>query len=188
MNDDELITTVKKSVTDVHMNIPAEQIVNRSRTIRARRRIPGAAAALAIVAGAALTVTTLLPSSHPASAQLAAWTVARQANGAITVTIRELSDPAGLQSTLRADGVPASVTFSGQENPACRRYPSGGGTDLLGKAVSVRPEGRSTLMIINPSALPSGAGLQFASLAQHQGTIVGVRVALVQASPQCTGS
>ncbi len=188
MNDDELITAVRKSVTDVHMNIPAEQIVNRSRTIRARRRIPGAAAALAIVAGAALAGTTLLPSSHPASAQLAAWTVARQPDGAITVTIRELSDPAGLQSTLRADGVPAGVTFSDQENPACRRYPSGGGTDFLGKAVSLRPEGRSTVMIIHPSALPSGAGLQLASMVQHQGTLIAVRVELVQASPQCTGS
>jgi hypothetical protein len=64
---------------------------------------------------------------------VAAWTVARQTNGSIQVTIRELRDPAGLQATLRdpaslqatlrADGVPASVTFSGQPNPACRGYP-----------------------------------------------------------------
>jgi hypothetical protein len=47
MNNDELITTVRESVTGVHMAIPEEQIASRSRTIRARRRIPAAAGALA---------------------------------------------------------------------------------------------------------------------------------------------
>jgi DNA-directed RNA polymerase specialized sigma24 family protein len=47
------------------------------------------------------------------------------ADGLVDVTIRELRDPAGLQSKLRADGVPASVTFSGQPNPSCRPYPAG---------------------------------------------------------------
>jgi hypothetical protein len=37
--------------------------------------------------------------------------VAKQADSNVYVTVRELSDPAGLQSRLRADGVPASVTF-----------------------------------------------------------------------------
>ena len=37
------------------------------------------------------------------------------------------ADAAGLQRTLRADGVPVSVTFTGQQNPACQPYPSGGG-------------------------------------------------------------
>jgi hypothetical protein len=35
--------------------------------------------------------------------------VAKQANGDIKITIRELSDPSGLQSTLRADGVPGGA-------------------------------------------------------------------------------
>ena len=38
--DDELATAVRESVTSVHMTIPAEQIVSRSRTICARRRMP----------------------------------------------------------------------------------------------------------------------------------------------------
>jgi hypothetical protein len=37
----------------------------------------------------------------PRTARLAAWTVAKQANGDIKVTVRQLSDPSGLQSTLR---------------------------------------------------------------------------------------
>ena len=60
------------------------------------------------------------------TAQLAAWTVTNQADGGIRVTIRELRDPAGLQRTLRADGVPASVTFLGHPNPACHRYAGAG--------------------------------------------------------------
>ena len=127
MNDGELITAVREPFTAVHSATPVEQIVSRGRAVRARRRIPGVAAALAVAAGTALAVTALLPSGHQRAAQLAAWTVARQADGNIRVTIHELRDPAGLQRTLRADGVPVSVTFTGQANPACQPYGSGGG-------------------------------------------------------------
>jgi hypothetical protein len=60
MNDDELTTAVKESVTGVHMTIPADQIVSRSRAIRARRRVPALAAALAVTAAAVVAVTSLL--------------------------------------------------------------------------------------------------------------------------------
>ena len=129
MNDDELITAVKESVTDVHMTIPAEQIVSRSRAIRARRRIPGLAAGMAVVAAAVLAVTALLP-GHSATVQpgihLTAWTVVKHADGTVYVRINQLRDPAGLQRKLRADGVPASVTFIGQQNPACQPYSHSG--------------------------------------------------------------
>ena len=59
----------------------------RSRTIRARQRMPLVAGTLAGLAGAALAVTALLPSNsqpgHPATARLTAWTVDSQANGNI---------------------------------------------------------------------------------------------------------
>jgi hypothetical protein len=64
MNDDTLITAVREPFTGVHMNIPVEQIVSRGRAVRARRRIPGMAGALAVAAGAALAVTALLPAGH----------------------------------------------------------------------------------------------------------------------------
>ncbi len=152
--------------------------------------------ALAVAAGAALAVTsTLVPSgqaSHQPAAQLAAWTVTKQANGDIKVTIRELRDPAGLQRTLRADGVPASVTFAGQQNPACQGYPAGGSQSqrrqLLGSVVTP-PARRAYVMVIHPSALPSGAGLQiFSSFENIPASAQGAAVRLVQASPQCTGS
>jgi Phosphotransferase enzyme family len=52
MNDSELLTAVRESFTGVCSAAPAEQIMKRGRTLRARRRIPVAAGALAVAAGA----------------------------------------------------------------------------------------------------------------------------------------
>ncbi len=170
----------------------------RRRTIT-RRSLGGLSVAV-VAAAAVLAVTALLPAgsppNHPAGAQLAAWTVAKQPDGNVAVTIRELRDPAGLQSTLRADGVPASVRFfpsHDRRNP-CRAYNAGQG--LQGKVVhSLHPgrlRERSIFLIIHPSALPPGAGvgLQVTNSAGdvHRPGDRRLGVALVQASPQCTGS
>jgi hypothetical protein len=188
MNDDELITTVRESFNGVHSVTPVEQIVSRSRALRARRRIPGLVAALALVAGAVVAVTTLLPASHQASnqprVQLAAWTVVKQADGTVSVTIRELRDPAGLQRRLRADGVPASVTFFGQLPRSCQRYPVG--TARINGVFTVRHPGRFPVMVIHPSALPHGAGVAINPPARPP--FIRVAIGLVHASPQCTGS
>ena len=188
MNDDELITTVRESFTGIHSTTPVEQIVSRSRAVRARRRIPGLAVALAVAAGAAVTVTAVLPASHRDShqpgVQLAAWTVFKQADGTVSVTIRELRDPAGLQRRLRADGVPASVTFFGQLPRSCQRYPVD--AVLINDVFTGRMAGRFPVMIIHLSALPRGAGVEISPPAQLP--ILRVAIGLVQASPQCTGS
>ena len=186
MNDDELITTVRESFTGIHSMTPVEQIVSRSRAVRARRRIPGLAAALAVAAGAAVAVTALLPASHQGSqpgVQLAAWTVVKQTDGTVSVTIRELRDPAGLQRRLREDGIPASVTFSGQLPRSCQRYPMD--SALINRVFTSRPAGRSPVMIIHPAALPHGAGVEISPPAQR--LMMNVAIGLVYASPQCTG-
>jgi hypothetical protein len=100
----------------------------RPRTLsRPARLAAGTAGAAAVAAGLALAVAVLVPGSGSSTgtAQLTAWTVTRHADGDISITIRQLRDPAGLQARLRADGVPASVTFASQQNPACRPYPGG---------------------------------------------------------------
>ena len=150
----------------------------------------GGLSATGAIAAVIVGVIALLPASHQASrqphAQLAAWTVVKQADGNVYVTIRQFRDPAGLQTRLRADGVPASVTFTGQQNPACQPYPYRPG--LLQKVISARHEGQSHLTIIHLSALPDGAGLRFVSSIRHHGTDETIDTDLVQASPQCTGS
>ena len=197
MNDDELITVLREQRGTITMNAPVEQIIGRGRAVRARRRLPALAVA-ATAAAVAVAVTAALPASHPAGthdAKLAAWTVVRQADDGIVVTVKELQDPAGLQSTLHADGVPASVTFAGQGNPACQGYP-GSGTQsqrrqLLSSVVTAPVGSQRNAMIIHPAALPSGAGLFIAAAMQnYPGPPGGIEltVGMVQASPQCTGS
>jgi len=165
----------------------------------------------AVAAGAALAVIALAPASHPASrqpgVQLAAWTVVRQADGNVYVTIRQFRDPAGLQARLCADGVPASVIFNPglppgapfrdlfhvKHNP-CRAY-SGGQSQLLKVVRGGSPHplrAHSTLSIIHPSALPSGAGVQYIATPntgdQNSPKRFALGVLLVQTSPKCTGS
>jgi hypothetical protein len=123
---------VRESVTDVHSATPLAQIISRGRAVRAKRRTAALAGAGAVMAGTALAVTTLVPSGHPgvegsrhpgdplANARLAAWTVAKQANGDIDVTINQLKKPVGLQSTLRADGLPVRVSYSSHPLPVTR--------------------------------------------------------------------
>jgi hypothetical protein len=224
MNDDELIMALREQRGKVSMTTPVEQIMSRGRAVRARRRVPRVAAALGVAGAAAVAVSVALPAGHPASgpgARLAAYAVSRHADGTIEVAFfGVMRHPAALQRTLRADGVPASVSFIGQQNPACQAYPPPPGPPdpiarwlkhhhhgfpALGPLGRVVPFGPHTLhgqaaMVIRPSALPSGAGLQIAVMrgippgpagpwpypkgSGHPVTEVG----LVKVSPQCTGS
>lgn len=165
------------------------------------------AAGLAAVLGLGLT-GVFGSASHqpgqPAHAQLAAWTVVKQADGTVLVKIREFRDPAGLQRKLRADGIPASVKF----NPArlvgkgpwaivrfkgnpCREYSGGEGT-----AQNVVTGGSpfTVGMHIHPSAIPDGAGVQFVAsrnvgyYSPQRSQPMDLFEWLVQPSPQCTGS
>jgi hypothetical protein len=225
MNDDELMTAVRESFTDVHSATPAAQIVTRGRTVRARRRVPRVAAGVGAAAAAAVAVSVALPAGHPAAsgaargpgAKLAAWTVTRQADGTIQVSFfRQLRDPHALQRTLRADGVPASVTFIGQQNPACRSVPNAGGPTPAptrgqpsqpsnsgpgsGNGTWLAANAPGDALAIRPSALPFGDGVQIAVMRgipsgpsgswpypKGSGHAV-AEVGLVYASPQCTGS
>lgn len=192
MNESELITAVRESVADVHSGTPVGQILSRGRAVRARRRIPGAVAAvLAVAAAAVVAVTALLPASHPASHRpgnrLTAWTVVKQPGGTIAVTIRELYYPAGLQRALRADGVPISVTFDAHHRfPSwCRAYPAG--RALLAEVFPPHPGAPIAAIVIRPSALPTGAGVYLNDYSNPYG-YVGFQTGLVHASKRCTGS
>jgi hypothetical protein len=200
MNDNELITAVRESVAGVHATTPVEQILSRGRAVRARRRIPSLAGVVAVAAGTVLAVTVLLPASHPAGhpprVRLAAWTVVQQPGGNVMVTIRELHNPAGLQAELRADGVPATVTFLSQLNPACYPWPGAAlhgmhtpaGDTLFNNVFPPPPPGApGGVIVIRPSALPSGGGVQLAA-GFGPGANVRIGAGLVQTSPQCTGS
>jgi hypothetical protein len=72
MNDNELLTTVKEQRTKIPMTVPVEQVISRGRRVRARRRIPALAAALAVMAAAVVAVTFLLPGSQAGGGHTAA--------------------------------------------------------------------------------------------------------------------
>jgi hypothetical protein len=194
MNDSELTTALRESVSGVHSSTPVDQIASRGRAMRARQRMPVAAGGLAVVAGGALAVTALVPSGHPTPAaaakpgsvpsvvQLAAWTVAKQPNGQIDVTIRQLQDPARLEATLRADGQPAAVNVRN----ACHQYPS---QQALSSVVQSKPGSGSDFLTITPSALPAGAGLDIADITKAASGLDKGYISpfLVTASPACTG-
>ena len=202
MNDNNAVDTVRDSLTiardsltQVHMTTPLDTIVRHGRAKRRRHRLTGLAGAAVVAVGAVLAVTALLPASHPAShqprVQLAAWTVVQQPGGIIDVTMRELRDPAGLQAALRADGVPASVSFGNGQQTACRPYPGGGFTTSANPTLinSVFPSGGGSVNI-RPSALPRGTGVLLAFLQRSQPGVplIAIEAAVVQASQQCTGS
>jgi hypothetical protein len=217
MNDDQLIMMLREQRGRVPMTVPVEEIISRGHVVRARRRVPGVTAAVGTAAMAAVAVSVALPASHPVvgqpaashpagshpagepGVQLTAWTVTRQADGTIKVTFREATDAAGLQRTLRADGVPASVTFTGEQNPACQPYtssgpafkPFGSQTGPLG-GDSRNPQdayNSPDALVIDPSALPKGAGLQiWTSGTPGAADNFQLNVNLVRVSPQCTGS
>jgi hypothetical protein len=148
---------------------------------RTRRRLTWAAAS-ALAAAAAVAVAVIAIAGQPASSgrtaqsatsgssqrptpapstRLTAWTVAENPNGTLKVTIREMADPAGLQSTLRADGARVVVTASLAWPAACGEWR--GGNYRMGDQV-VQTENRTGLpsadgteFLIRPSAIPAGA-------------------------------
>jgi hypothetical protein len=198
MNDNELSSMVRESVADIRSSTPVEQIISRGHAVRTwRRRVPAAAGALVVAGGAALGVTALAPSghpaptaagkagSHPAVVRLAAWTVAKQANGDIGITIRQLQHPAQLQATLRADGLPAHVSFYGQPDSVCKpRIVSG---DVEADIYRFFESNGSDVITIDPSVLPSGVGLSIQGLPSGSLGHVALTIGTVYASRQCTG-
>jgi hypothetical protein len=188
MNDEELAAAVKESVRGVHMNISAEQIVHRSRAMRARRRSPvlagGLTAVVTATAAAALVVTggpVAAPGQHATAGHTqtvvtAAWTVRESAGGTVTVYLRQYANPAGLQQTLQADGINAIVrpipyavqTLKDREVPfprcayaATNRVP----LSVQQAVLTIRGVTLPAFFIIHPHAMPPESALFLAFMA-----------------------
>ena len=92
-----------------------------SKRVRRRWRLPvlagGLTAAAAATAAAVLALTSgpgAVPGQHGTAGHTrtvvtAAWTVRENADGTVAIYLRQYANPAGLQQTLRADGINAIV-------------------------------------------------------------------------------
>jgi len=177
---------------------PAADLIRRADRRRRRRAVRGSVAGLSVagaIAAGVIIATGPRTAGHQVaasqvngpriSAHLTAWTVSRQSDGDVTVTFHQLLDPAGVQSTLRADGIPATVTFSIPTNPACLPYTGKDAGTVLRRIATVHDQSAPDFsLVIHPAALPSGAGV---ALGADPGT-GGLLVGLVATSPRCTGS
>ena len=213
ITDDELLTAVRESFGAARLSTPLDATIRRGRTLRARRRAGGAAAATAVVAGlitGGLITGGLVsggggqpaprhgpPPSQLPQTRLAAWTVTKGPGQQVTIMVRELRDPAGLQRTLRADGIPVAVAFQGGElsdTPplprACHplRMPDQENARLQGKILGpgMSRDPRVIALVIHAAEIPRGIGLNLT--VQSHAVGYGWSLGLVQASPACTGS
>jgi hypothetical protein len=186
MNDDEMLATMRssltgiaESLTDVHLEQPVSTIHARARDHRLRRGLAGLAgvgtAGLALSLGLALAAGGSSGPSQakaPGSIRTTSFTLVSHHNGTATLTINpdELLDTTALQNDLQQDGIPAHVT-SGSfcfSNPAPAGFWQvvGGSTDprtMPKGQVDFGPENPETITF-NPAAMPAGTELSFGDL------------------------
>jgi hypothetical protein len=169
MTDNDVLAAVRDCLTTARDSVAGEQmprsvgdIIARGRRRRLRQGLAAAATAAVI---AAVAVPALLPGNGrdgASPARLAAWTVTTEPGGKLTVTIRELRDPAGLQRRLRVDGVLATVRFTGQTPRQCLYYPLPPKQSFRLQAM-IFPQASNTsgqtAFTINPTAIPVRIGL-----------------------------
>jgi len=186
MDDDEMLatlrsslTSVRDSLTDVRLDWSEDAIRARARGRRLRRGLAGTAAGgtalgvgLALAAGGAATSA---PSVH---VNLDAWSVNTLSSGLVYVDIRELQEPALLRQTLARAGVPAIVTFG----EVCTG-PSGADTANLQQVVGKSRVGGGKLTV-NPRAIPAGDELSIGIVSGSNG--FAASFALVKEASQLT--
>jgi hypothetical protein len=162
MNDDDVLRMVDDGLSGLDTDTPVEVIMARGDARRRKRWIGGVAVAGTLAAGAAVGVPALTgaaasgPASPPAgSVQLAAFTLVDSANGTATLTLvkgRTL-DPQALRRALAGAGVPATISVG----TFCHNEPEPLGLNAV--LSSQRRADGSVVLVITPSAIPSGAEL-----------------------------
>lgn len=186
----DVMNQVRESFGTLHMDMPVENVLARSR-IRRRRRLSGLTAAATAAAGAAAALTLTLggpgpaigeaapahpgslpPSSH-GPVRLAAFSVNRGPAGRTTLIVYKGArypqlDPAALRLALAQHGIPALVTVG----TFCRSSPA----PLTGVGQILHPltVADGSGMVIDGRAMPSGTRLSIGYFPNY------VRMALIE--------
>jgi len=174
----DTITELIREGTAIHSRTTLDQVTRAARS--RKRRLHGAITAVA-VAGSTAGALALQSVGGVAPA---AWAVERSASDTVTVTIAQLRDAAGLQRTLRADGVAASVDYASHP---CAYPPAPLLSGIKAFTASTAP-GALEVVQIHPAALPPGTTLMI-SINSSGGKIAGQPSLLIQvvqgARPTC---
>ena len=218
MNDDELMTAVRDSFAEVRLAVPLERTARRGRVLRGRSRAYRAAAVAGVAAIAWVTAVAVTGpgraappaasaqagatgapvAAGPGGTMLDAWTVTKGSDGTVNITIRQLLDVAGLQRTLRADGVPARVVVQpGLPTDSATVLPAGcrdvamsdvANADLQAKilAAPLSNLAHGNALTIHTRDIPPGVGVYLGIQPQTK-EHWGWSLDLVQASRSCTG-
>jgi hypothetical protein len=159
-----------------------------SRRARRQWRLPvlagGLTAAAAAIAAGALVLTSapaaepgpLGAAGHPRTVVTEAWTVREDADGTVTIYLRQYTNPAALQQTLRADGInaivrpiPSASRTVGKGTityPACNYAASDMAPQAVQRAVvTFAGQDLPVRFIIHPDAMPQGSALFLAFMA-----------------------
>jgi hypothetical protein len=180
MSDNEVLRAASDSLSRIPMANPpdVEAIMARGRARRRRRLSAVAGLSVAAAAGTALAlgltgVLSPAPARSTATIRTAAFTLVSHSNGTATLTIspKELLDPAALQSDLAQYGIPAKVTTGSfcSSNPApagfsqvVSSYPAGPYT------ATPQPVAQPTITI-DPAAMPAGTELSIGNFQLSSG-------------------
>jgi hypothetical protein len=145
----------------------------------------GTAAALVLTGGPGAVSGPQETAGHARTVVTAAWTVSRAADGTVSIYLRQYANPAGLQQTLRADGINALIrpiptavqtigpAFLNSRKPGLAvRWPTCGymPTNLAQqtvqrRAVTIIWRTGPAAYIIHPGAMPPGSALFLAFMA-----------------------
>ena len=171
MNDTDVLDKLSESLSGVHMDTPIETIVARGRSRQRRRRshrVVTAATAALLVVLAVLSFgshRTTPPASTGTNIHLAAFTVVTNPNGTATLTLVKgvPLDADALRQKLAQAGVPAIVTVG----RSCSNQVAD--SAALDHVVSVQQRTDGTVvMVITPSAMPSGSELSIGMFPTHK--------------------
>lgn len=165
MNNHDVLSVVRDGLSTIDMDTPAETLIAAGNARRRRRRLYGVAAAGALfAAGLGMAVPALStgstpatnPASQPAAAQLAAFRLAANGDGTDTLTLpkSQAVDPDALRRALDNAGIPALIRVGSFCHS--RTDPPG-----LDQVLAARTEDGTVVLVITPSAIPSGAELSF---------------------------
>lgn len=155
------------------------------RIFRVPRRVIVTASATLAAAVAVAAVTTLAERPAPA------YAVSRDGAGKVTVTLRQLRDPQGLQRRLAAYGIPSRVVVGDAHGHTCPDEVNAQAIDVPG--LFVDHPGPVNVFTLDPSKLPHGAMITlvlFKLEAKHADgrpapTSLGVMTTVYPSPPSC---